>query len=424
MLALTGGGTDVTQQPQSPVHPILGCAADITAAVKAVRDVQPVFMTPADKQAAVVELARAAAALDELRLRVLTTCDDLADAAAARDVGSWAATVTLSDRGAARADAALAVAVDARWRAVGEGMRDGAVSLAQARVVVEALEALPADLDPALVADAQTHLVGLCAEFPPADLRRLGRRILEVVAPDVAEAEEAQRLERLEQAAREKASVRTRRLGDGVTRTTILHPDAEADRFLTYLDAFTNPRKHPDAVSGEEDRIPHHRRRGHAFGALLEHLDPANLPEHGGDATTVLVTIPLESLTKDLATAQLLTGTDLSAGEARRQACTAKIIPVVLGGDSEVLDLGRARRLFSPAQRKALRLRDRRCRAEGCDVPAAWCEAHHLKPWAEGGTTNLDDGICACNYHHHRLHDHHYTHELLPNGDIRFHRRT
>ena len=112
----------------------------------------------------------------------------------------------------------------------------------------------------------------------------------------------------------------------------------------------------------------------------------------------------------------------MSATEARRMACTANIIPVVLGAKGEILDLGRTRRLFSAAQRKAT-LRDGGCRAEGCTVPARWCEAHHLNPWSGGGRTDLDDGVLGCSFHHHLFHDAAYTHEFLPNGDIRFHRR-
>ena len=109
----------------------------------------------------------------------------------------------------------------------------------------------------------------------------------------------------------------------------------------------------------------------------------------------------------------------------RRLACAARIIPVVLGGRSEVLDLGRSRRLFSPAQRKAMAVRDRRCRAEGCTVPAAWCEAHHAtNPWARGGSSDLADGVLLCSWHHHRAHDPRYDARRLPQGDYRFHRRT
>ncbi|WP_183101029.1 HNH endonuclease signature motif containing protein [Nocardioides pelophilus] len=409
-------------------HPILACADQVLVTVEGVRDVQPVYLPPADKQIALVELGRAAAALEELRLRVLASAGDVAEAAGARDVGSWAAVITRAEPATARADARLAESLDRRWTRVAAGMADGRVAQAQARVVVAALEALPSDLDPDLLADAETRLVDWCAEFNPTELRRLGRRILEVVAPEIAEAHEAKLLEQEELRAREKTSLKSRLIGDGMARTTIVHPELDRTRLLTYLDAFTSPRKHDDALTGEEDRIPHHRKLGQAFGALLEHLDPAKLPVHGGDATTVMVTITLESLMADLATGgvidgNLSAGDNLSATQVRRLACTAQIIPVVLGGKGEILDLGRARRRYSPAQRKAMRLRDKECRAEGCTIPATWCEAHHLKPWSKGGKTDLDDGILACSWHHHRLHDPRYGHQLLPNGALRFHRR-
>ncbi|PWN03448.1 HNH endonuclease, partial [Nocardioides silvaticus] len=56
-------------------------------------------------------------------------------------------------------------------------------------------------------------------------------------------------------------------------------------------------------------------------------------------------------------------------------------------------------------------------------IPAGWCEAHHLDPWANGGNTDLDRGVLLCSWHHHRAHDPTQTTEHLPNGDIRFHRR-
>jgi hypothetical protein len=148
------------------------------------------------------------------------------------------------------------------------------------------------------------------------------------------------------------------------------------------------------------------------------------VPLHGGDATTVIVTIDRATLTSRLAWVGLVGEEPISAAQARRLACTARLIPAVLRGRSEVLDLGRARRLFGPARRKAMAVRDRRCRTEGCPVPAACCEAHHVTPWSRGGRTDLADGVLLCPWHHHRAHDDRYLHERLPNGDYRFHRRT
>jgi hypothetical protein len=138
-----------------------------------------------------------------------------------------------------------------------------------------------------------------------------------------------------------------------------------------------------------------------------------------------MVTIDLDTLTTGLGLAETSTGEVITAAQARRLACTAGILPAVLDGTPQVLDLGRAQRLFSPAQKKALGLRDRHCRAEGCQIPAAWCEAHHATlPWSKGGRTDLKDGLLLCPYHHHRAHNPHYTTTRTPTGDLRYHRRT
>jgi hypothetical protein len=113
----------------------------------------------------------------------------------------------------------------------------------------------------------------------------------------------------------------------------------------------------------------------------------------------------------------------LSATEAMRLACSARIVPVVLGGRAQPLHLGRARRLFNDAQRAAMAVRDGTCRAEGCDIPADWCEAHHVgRTWGQGGLTDLEDGVLLCSFHHHRAHDPDYAAGLHA-GRLRFSRR-
>ena len=74
-------------------------------------------------------------------------------------------------------------------------------------------------------------------------------------------------------------------------------PDGVAARLHTYLEAFTSPRH--EGV-GEGDRVPIDVRRGQAFCSLLETWDPKRLPMHGGDATTVIVTVPLSALREQL----------------------------------------------------------------------------------------------------------------------------
>ena len=138
----------------------------------------------------------------------------------------------------------------------------------------------------------------------------------------------------------------------------------------------------------------------------------------------MIITIPLQTLQNGLGTAQSGTGEPITAGQARRLACTAALVPAVLGSTSEVLDLGRTARLYSPAQRRALGLRDQTCRAQNCTIPAPWCEAHHADPWSRGGKTDLDNGDLLCHWHHQRAHDTRYTTTRTPDGDIQYHRRT
>ena len=405
-------------------HPVVASLQQATEAITESLTYQPVYMSLDAKRAALLAIAEHERRLAALKLGVMAAAGDVAETDGARDIAAWTASRTRAEARPLRREQRLAQALDDRWHKVAAGMAAGVVSVEQAQVIVDGLQALPARVGVEVIARAEAHLVDLAKDHNPTELRILARHILDHVAPEIAEAEEAKRLEEEERRAREKARLSLKALGDGTTRISGLLPDEVARRLATYLHAYTSPRKADGAISGEEDRIPYPRQLAHALAALLEHLDPAQLPQHGGTATSVLVTIPLESLVNDLGVGEHLAGGEaLSATAIRRLACTAKIIPAVLGGKGEILDLGRTRRLFTSPQRKALALRDRRCRGEGCEIPAAWCEAHHLKPWSDGGNTDLADGVLACSHHHHLMHDPRYEHEVLPSGDIRFCRR-
>jgi hypothetical protein len=417
-------------------HPVLECAAAISRALDSVAQVDPMFMTTADKAEALVVLTRLGDRLEALRLRQVAASGDVAEQDGSRHVGTWLGPRTMTDTSPNTAAQHLATDLDAHWHQVAAGLGEGSVNLAQAKVIVTALNQLGDDVDPHLVKKAETHLVAQAAHFTPSKLRVLGDKILEVIAPDEFDEQERKNLEEQQRRASAATRLNFRKRGDGATDITARVPDSVATRLKAYLDAFTSPRqKDPGHGDGDGDepvtdpatgqRIPADRRRGRAFCALLEALDPTALPIHGGNATTMVVTIDWTDLEAGLGGATLPDGSRISVGEARRLACTAGILPAVLGGDSEVLDLGRTRRLFSPAQRRALGIEYPTCRAEGCTVPADWCEAHHAKdPWSKGGKTDLADADLFCNWHHHRVHDPAYDTQRLPNGAVRFHKRT
>ncbi|MBC7298466.1 MAG: DUF222 domain-containing protein, partial [Demequina sp.] len=121
----------------------------------------------------------------------------------------------------------------------------------------------------------------------------------------------------------------------------------------------------------------------------------------------VRTTIVVRMTERDLGTDQgvgRIDGTEqpVSVSQLRRLAGDAGIIPEVLGGDSEVLDLGRTKRMFTRAQRIALLERDGGCAK--CHAPPEHCEAHHIQWWDNGGTTNLANGVMLCTRCHHDVH--------------------
>jgi hypothetical protein len=131
----------------------------------------------------------------------------------------------------------------------------------------------------------------------------------------------------------------------------------------------------------------------------------------------------LENLLGDSHTPALLdTGDPITAAQARKLACEAGIIPMVLGGKSTVLDLGRRKRLYDPYQRIAIRHRDQHCTADGCAWPAAMCHVHHNIPWAKGGKTNIKDGRLLCPRHHSYAHTPKYEMKTVKNGRVVFSR--
>ena len=142
-------------------------------------------------------------------------------------------------------------------------------------------------------------------------------------------------------------------------------------------------------------------------------------PSTAGEPPHLTVTIDWDALRTGLGVATLDYGTHITATEARRSACDAKIIPVVLGGKSEPLDVGRAMRTVPLSIRRALVARDRGCVFPGCDRPPGMCQAHHRRHWVDGGETSVENCVLLCETHH--RHVHHTGWEILiRHGHVEF----
>ncbi|MFI5693141.1 DUF222 domain-containing protein [Kribbella sp. NPDC051586] len=132
------------------------------------------------------------------------------------------------------------------------------------------------------------------------------------------------------------------------------------------------------------------------------------VPGYGAKAN-ITVTIDFDDLRSAVAnaTGELVYGDGLSAAAIRRMACDAKIIPLVLGSNSEPLDVGRAERLVTRAMRRALNVRDKGCVV--CGAPPIHCDAHHLQSWIDGGETAIHNLVLLCRAHHRALHAGHWV---------------
>ncbi len=98
-------------------------------------------------------------------------------------------------------------------------------------------------------------------------------------------------------------------------------------------------------------------------------------------------------------------GTHLSPETIRRIACDTHVIPIVLGGPSELLDAGRRERTANRAQRRALRAIYRTCAIDGCTTPFHRCDVHHIIPWWRHGNTDFANLLPLCTRHHHMVHE-------------------
>ena len=166
------------------------------------------------------------------------------------------------------------------------------------------------------------------------------------------------------------------------------------------------PQPGPD---GEPDLRTARQRRAEALIEVCRRATEAGHDKPGGGVkATLILTMDVDHLRARLDAGRTLGGIDhgsrLAPETVRRLACDARIIPAVLGGRGEPLELGRSVRLFSPGQLAALWLRDRGCTFPGCERPPHWCDAHHLRHWADDGPTDLGNAALLCARHHTVVH--------------------
>ena len=320
----------------------------------------------------VAEVDRAIRRLESYKLKLVVAADA---AGVAKDAGftgadAWLAKTTTVSRADAARQVALASELGSGHDATAEALDAGLVSPDHAAVIVRATGELPAGVSEEQRQTVEASLVEKAARFSPDQLRRLARRAIEAVEPDqkIVDAHENELIRREEHAAREKCSLSLHDNGDGTTTGHFTIPALAAAMLGKVIDAMTAPRRMREPGQPQHGpvlrlaapprprvrrapRAPAHRppapqdrrhRGGHHRPHRPHRRDEGRPPRHRRA---------------------------LSAGEARRLACTAGILPAVLGTKSVALDLGRESRLFSEIQRVAKGLEHATCAADRLRTP-------------------------------------------------------
>jgi hypothetical protein len=406
----------MTAQVDEVRHPVVGAVLGMRSALSDLSQTPVWSLGTADTEAALVEAQALITQAEQLRLRLLAHADrvDVGGAVGATSPASWLAQQTRMTRAAAHRARRLAQSLDQSHPTVDEALATAAINVEQASVIVDAVDDLPDTLDASVVVDAEAFLLAEAADHDARALRILGRRLLEVLDPEAAEEEEARRLEKEEADARAAASFTMSDDGHGKVHGRFSIPSLHGSMLRKALLALAAPSRNPDRPAD----TPTRQAMGLAFMEHLETRPEHTLPDAGGVSATVVVTMSIDTLMGGLCD-----GTRIGAGEARRLACRAGVIPVVLGGTSQPLDIGRKGRFHTRAQRVALGLRDQGCTAMGCDRPPSMCHAHHDVPWSRGGPTSVESGRLLCQRHHTLAHDPGYAATIQPDNKVSFHRR-
>ena len=287
---------------------------------------------------------------------------------------------------------------------VGTALDHGGLSLEAAAMITRALRQLE---DHTTVEERDWAEGFLVRESSDLTMRQLGR-----LCTELRDRFDQDGIEPREEDLRAKSGLKVSRTRDGLVRWTIDMDPETAGFATTALDARTAPRRRVrfedpadpawDPAVGDTRSLA--QKRLEAFAGLMKGSLKADDGVVAGTAVTMVVTIDFEALKTGIGRATIA-GVDepICAKTARRLAAEADLIPMVLGKNSVVLDVGHATRLFTQAQRLALAMRDGGCAWPGCEAPPGWCEAAHNTAWRFGGRTDVSNGALLCPFHHRRL---------------------
>jgi hypothetical protein len=190
---------------------------------------------------------------------------------------------------------------------------------------------------------------------------------------------------------------------------------------LKALEGAVQELRHDVSAETSQERPTPSARRADALVAIAESFLKHGLEDlSGGDRQQIVVHVDAETLRDGaVGRCELEDGPSLPAETARRLACDASVVAILEDADGNPLDVGRKTRSIPPALRRALRARDRGCRFPGCPN-TRYLDGHHVRHWAQGGETKLDNLISLCRFHHRQVHEGRVLVQRLDDGAWRF----
>jgi hypothetical protein len=280
--------------------------------------------------------------------------------------------------------------------ATAAALATGQIGAGALRVITQTMAQLPSMLSQHDRDQVEATLAEQARSFDPRRLSVIARRVLDQLDPDGRPPPEPS------DPCPAAGELRIRDRRDGGISLEGWLDTLHGTAFRALIDQLAAPR--PLSESIPDPRTAEQRNAD----ALVELCDLARGNEQmsaaGGEPPHVTVTVDYQTLINGLAGARLDYGQLLSATQARLAACDCKIIPVVMGGDGEPLDVGRARRTVPLGIRRALVARDGGCSFPGCDRPPALCHVHHVREWHQLGHTQVNNCILLCGQHHRWVH--------------------
>ncbi|MEV6416093.1 DUF222 domain-containing protein [Kribbella sp. NPDC051718] len=273
-----------------------------------------------------------------------------------------------------------------KYQAVTAALTDGdpdGLTPDLAKVIVDTLEKAPSSVPVEDLRVAEEQMIEAARYVTPSGLRDFGAKVLATLdtdGPEPAE-EEAYRNE----------SLRIRRADHGIKFSGYL-AGANAEHFKTAIHDLAKPHR---TIDGELDPRSHEKRQADALTTILDiatGADPATGTPGVPHLTVTIDFTDLKTLTA-AAAGELVFGDNLSAAAVRLLACDAAVLPIVLGSDSQPLDVGTEYRFVTRPIRRALNRRDKGCVI--CKAPPSHCHAHHLIHWADGGPTSISNLVPA-----------------------------